>query len=323
MGVRAVVVAVDKHHATVLVAGGQFKRVKIMREKLVVGQEIDLSRLQHFQARKKALGAVTALASILMGLNTYLSQPAPVATAILSIDIKPSINMVVGGNTVLEASALDSSGRKLLQQISLQGMPIQKALYRVTRWAKQDGYLSKQRSYVVLGAVFRSAHFAWFSKLSYSEGKLLKRSGGWHGRLISVSTVTHKTLRDFSDRHVSVGRYLLWKEEHKPDHRPSTVSYRRVQQSPLSILIKKKLHPPGRFSQPALKTLPHLLLHSPSQPLDPVPGPSRAFAHPIHRRTISHVPEKGVRTLVAVHSGKGHVKCFHSMQPSSAVAGRC
>ncbi|MCL4319084.1 MAG: anti-sigma factor domain-containing protein [Firmicutes bacterium] len=313
MGIKAVVVAVDKHHATVLVAGGEFKRIKLTREKLVVGQEIDLSRLEHFQAMKRAFGAVTALASIVMGLNTYLSQPVPAATAIFSIDINPSINMVVGGSTptVLRASALDPSGEKILKQISLQGLPIKQALYKVTRWAKRDGYLTKQRSYVVLGAVFRSAHFAWFSKLSHGERKLLRANESWHGHLISVSTVTHKTLKNFSDRDVSVGRYLLWKAGHKPAAPP--VSYRRVQQSPLSVLIKKKLHRPESIAPLSVNPLSKL----PSDSSESVPSHRVSGAN--SNGMPSHLSANFAPTSVTVHSE--NARCRQSLVHPLGVCG--
>jgi hypothetical protein len=314
MGVRAVVIAVDKHRATVLVAGGQFKRVKLNQKKLVVGQEIDLSTLQNFQPVKRALGAITALASIIMGLNAYLSQPSPLATAVLSIDIKPSINMVVGGSApvVLQTSALDPSGKKLLQQISLQGLPIRQALDKVTRWAQRDGYLTAKRSYVVLGAVSHTSHFGWFSKLCYAERKLLSGHGAWHGQLISVTMVTHKTLRHFADRDVSVGRYLLWKED-QGSIPPSSVSYRKLQQSPLSVLLKRKLHPP--------RPLPISPIKASAKPLfrshDPVPLVTRSS--PSGPRILPPSPRPPLSTA-SVRNG-ADLGCTHGSPHHSGVAG--
>ncbi|WP_053958545.1 anti-sigma-I factor RsgI family protein [Sulfobacillus thermosulfidooxidans] len=269
MGSRAVVIAIDKHYATVLLAGGQFKRIRVTREPLVVGQEFRVSSWPHFRAVKRAVGAAAALAALMMGANGYLAHPLPGATAVISIDIQPSINMVVGGNNpvVLQASGLDQSGRELLHQISLQGLPISRALCALTRLAKHDGYLKTHPSYIVLGAISQS-HLAWFTKLCTVEKTFLADNSSWHGHLIALSMVTHKSLKNYAHRDVSIGRYLLWKKNHELASLPLNMS-QQLQSSPLSVLVNHKLSSPAH-SRPLYQNMP----------IGPLAFPRRARINP-------------------------------------------
>ncbi|OLZ09814.1 anti-sigma-I factor RsgI family protein [Sulfobacillus thermosulfidooxidans] len=265
MGSRAVVIAVDKHYATVLLAGGQFKRIRVTREPLVVGQEFRVSSWPHLRAVKRAIGAAAALAALMMGANRYLAHPLPGATAVISIDIQPSINLVVGGHNpvVLQASGLDRSGRQLLHQISLQGLPINNALCVLTMLAKHDGYLKSHPSYIVLGAISQS-HLAWFTKLCTVEKTFLADNSSWHGHLIALSMVTHKSLKNYARRDLSIGRYLLWKKDHEFRSLPVNLC-QQLQSSPLSVLINDKLSPSVR-SVPLSQNMPAEPLAFPQRP---------------------------------------------------------
>lgn len=252
MGSRAVVIAVEKNRATVLLAGGQFKRIKVIREQLVIGQELNMPLPAPWHAMKRAVGAAAILAAMMMGANSYLSYPVH-ASAVVSVDIKSSIDMVVGGSTpvVLQVAGLGHAGRKLLGQTSLEGLPVKTALHTVTQWANKDGYLSSGQSYVVLGAISRRPSLAWFGKLCHEEKTFLTDNTSWHGKLVTVSMVTHHALGSYARYGISIGRYLLWKENHRS---PTLlkIKSKQLQGSPLRMLVHPAVRAP--VSTETLKT---------------------------------------------------------------------
>lgn len=203
---RALVMSVEGHHATVMVSGGHFRRIPTRGQAMSPGQEIWLPT----RASHRAYWALPAMAlALLLVLGGPLRAPRlPVADAVVSLDINPSINFTVGGDQrVIGAMGMDSAGQKLLLKQSVVGESIAEALQTVTREAWASGYMKKSPD-IVLGGAFPSRIPSWFRQLATSE-----KAFEPHHLDVPVVTLGARSqglVRAMVHSKISVGRYLLW-----------------------------------------------------------------------------------------------------------------
>jgi hypothetical protein len=275
-----VVIAVNKHYATMLLPGGQFKRVKIGNRKWSIGQEYMEDLQGASSPMGRAVAAVAAVSLFMLGANAYLARPLPTASAVISLDINPSINMVVGGTNpvVIEATGMDAQGKQLVNQISVVGMPVVQAVSLLTSTAQGDGYLSEAHPYVVLGGVFPKRRAPWFSVVSKKIQNILETKGQWNGEFIAISTTSTYPLAEIAAQPSSVGRALLWTEDH-PKEDVAEWTLRRSQTLPLTALVGPALaNAPGRT-----QILRVFRAGSPHFPSEAAPVPANLPSRPVKR----------------------------------------
>lgn len=239
---QALVIAVEPHHVTLLLPGGQFKRVRMLRHHLEVGQEYRLP--EHSPWQRALWGVAAAVGALALLLTNGPQSPTPLkATAVVSLDMNSSMSMVVAGpnHIVVSASGKDARGRRVLSQIPITGLPIVRAVADLTRQARKDGYLNAHHPFVVLAAAFGVQRQTWFAQVQTTERHLLQQNGLWQGRLVVVSAVSHSSLTAIARQPSSVGRTLLWSEvqgakHHVPWASPVPMS------KPLQSLVEPILH---------------------------------------------------------------------------------
>ena len=244
---RALVIGVERRHATLLLPGGQFRRVRMPTGDLAVGQECLVpARLP------SALGWISGAAVLLLCANLLGMGAGPRASAVVSLDINSSISLVVGGKqpAVIQASGKDPAGRALLDQLPVDGMPVAQAVTDLTAQAKTDGYLSLRHPFIVLAAAFRGrGQQKWFERVSAAEGQFLRQHGDWRGKLVVLSVISSQPLQQVAADPDTIGRALLWRESHPRGGGHESAALPQV--APLSTLVEPVLPripaaPPGR-----------------------------------------------------------------------------
>ncbi len=238
MSTRALVVSVKSHKVTLLLPGGHFKQVTSFTRRWSIGEEYTASGFAALGNLGRAAGAVAAASLLLLGANTFLSHPMPQATAVISLDLNPSINMVVGGSkpVVIQAMGLDPQGLRLLSQASIIGMPVVQAVNRLMHQAKGDDYLTASTSEVVLGGVFSEPRAPWFALTARNIKNILSNTGHWHGDFVVVSRVSTQPLAAIASGPSSVGRVLLWGEAH-PGQKMVGTALVSAQNNPLNAMV--------------------------------------------------------------------------------------
>lgn len=255
---RALVIGVERRHATLLLPGGQFRRVRMSTGDLAVGQECSVP------ARPpSAAGWISGAAVLLLCANLLGMGAGPRASAVVSLDINPSISLVVGGKqpAVIQASGKDPAGRTLLDQLPVDGMPVAQAVTDLTAQAKTDGYLSLRHPFIVLAAAFRGrGQQQWFERVSAAERQFLRQHGDWRGKLVVLSVISSHPLQQVAADPDTIGRSLLWGESHPDGAGHESAPLPQV--APLSTLVEPVLPripaaPPGREAKLASPLAPH------------------------------------------------------------------
>jgi phage protein U len=149
---RGVVLAVDEDTATVLIEGGEIRRIRIGRGPVVPGQEIFVGDEPAWAWRVLASAAVLALLLLGGGLWTWSHTATPVAT-VVSVDINPSLDLGVSvAGQVVWATALDPAASRLLKTVPVTGATLDLAVADLTDAAARAGYLARADDVVVVAA---------------------------------------------------------------------------------------------------------------------------------------------------------------------------
>lgn len=210
---RALVLEVRGRHATVLLPGGAFKTIKVGSSGLVVGQEVWVPNPRLRRWWQGGAVAVTSLAVILFGLADVLAPAAPIAVAVVSVDINPSINLMVGSqHQVVAAVGLDKAGRRILTQYRPRNFSVGLAVQEITRWAVRDGYVNHHNPTLVIGGAFAGATPSWFARLTRQETTMV-RARHLPLEVIGVTTQSSPLVASMTHSSISVGRYLLWQHD--------------------------------------------------------------------------------------------------------------
>lgn len=157
-GLRKCVVMEVKGSVVYLLAeGGAFFKISWRGAVPEVGEEVFVRIPSRFASVSRwTQGALVAcLAIFLFIASAALSYHyTPRAAAYVSLDIKPSIELLVStGDRVMEARALNRDGERILKEVYLLGIPGERAVQIIVQKAAQHGYLTRNRYNIVLIAV--------------------------------------------------------------------------------------------------------------------------------------------------------------------------
>lgn len=213
MSKRALVIAINGHRATVMLSGGEFRTMPTRGQSLVVGQECWLPERKRIgQGLLLAASGLVVVFSLVFGVPELGGRSmVPHMAGVVSLDINPSINLIIGTHQeVIGATGLDSAGRRLLQERSVVGTGVGRAVQLLTMAAARDGYLSSHRN-IVIGGLFGPRVPDWFHSLTKRESQYVLKQG-WKARVVSVDKNSPQLLNTLNIPRISVGRYLLWKD---------------------------------------------------------------------------------------------------------------
>ncbi|WP_418792246.1 anti-sigma factor domain-containing protein [Phosphitispora sp. TUW77] len=145
--ITGVVMDIQGNHVIMITPKGEFKRVLITGRIPGIGEEINIpvARKRFFNLPRASWAAVAAAVILLLAagpLLTMMNQPAEFATAYVSIDVGPSIELTRSNlENVLEAQAYNHEGEEVLKNLNLEGMKINEAVTSITKEAVELGYI--------------------------------------------------------------------------------------------------------------------------------------------------------------------------------------
>jgi hypothetical protein len=268
---RAVVLEVQGRHATVLIEGGEVRRVAVPPDDVVPGQEIWVPEESPWGWRTLAAAAMLALALLGGGLWSWSHTATPVA-AVVSMDINPSFQLGVSvSDQVLWAEPLDAAARRLLHGVPVTGDPLDLAVQDLADAAARAGYLTTRDNLVVLAGGPVNGRVA-VPRVTATLTELERRLAGdlagdpslHHARVVVLPTASAAVVAQARALRLSVGRYLLAKLAH--------VSPDQARRRPVAALLDAWTRPRAHQSG---KTTPRgspAAAHHVSRPAPPAAG---------------------------------------------------
>lgn len=242
MGERGLVLMVQKRRAVVLLPGGAFRTIKRSGQDWALGQEILVPDRSKWRYGWVAIPVAVALGVFLFGSQGIVTTPT-VAAAVVSVDINPSVNLdISGAGRVIQATGLDSSGKRLLRQDPVRGVSATLAVQDLVARAASDGYFTPKSSTLVIGAVFQSKPAKWFSQMSSLAVTTLEQQKV-QASVVTISAVSQKLISVMQHPNLSVGRYLLWERETGQER--ALISMQQLKKIPVSELVHPQASPPA------------------------------------------------------------------------------
>lgn len=214
---RAVVLEVGAQKATVMVEGGEVRRLSIGRNSLVVGQEIWIPAETRWRWQHWAAAAAVLLLVVGSGLWQGGRSIAS-AVGVVSVDINPSIDIGFGADgQVVSVTPMDPDAKTLLAESpSLQGMAVPQAVLDIVETARQHGYL-KTASIVMLAAGSPDPREAAAAQTVLNNARqALLRLGTLPARVVMLPLAASASVKAAARNHLSLGRYEIWNQTKMP-----------------------------------------------------------------------------------------------------------
>ena len=220
MKMQGTVLEINSETALVMTSKCDFVEI-YHQDGLEAGQEIVFSRRDIVRQGKRTgqltLALVACLVLFFICVPVYISfftGTAGAAVAYVSLDINPSLELAVNNKyKVLEATALNKDGDKLLQGVSVHGKPIAEAVDALIKAAEEMHYLSPdgQDQVLVCLAPAQSSQNYDQKLLSNIDTKLaeLEKTKAAKIKIVGTTDIQHREAQQVG---MSAGRYTLWKE---------------------------------------------------------------------------------------------------------------
>ncbi|HBX22571.1 MAG TPA: hypothetical protein DEF34_02880 [Desulfotomaculum sp.] len=225
MKMEGTVLEINSETALVMTSKCDFVEI-YRRDGLEAGQEIIFSRRDVVRKGKRTgrltLALVACLALFFICIPVYISfftGTAGAAVAYVSLDINPSLELAVNDRyKVLEATALNKDGDKLLQSVSVQGKPIADAVEALIKAAEEMQYLSPDGQGQVLVCLAPAESLNQNAKLLSNIDDQLVNLGKSNAttkiKIVGTTNIQHQEAQQVG---MSAGRYALWKKTAKGD----------------------------------------------------------------------------------------------------------
>lgn len=215
-GERGVVLEVGTRRTLVLTPGGRFRWIATQDPTWMVGQEVWVAPSPWLRRRWRV--AAAAAAALAAAVVPVLGEVAQASTAVVSVDINPSVDLTVtAARRVVAAQGLDRAGQALLADTRVVGLSVTRAVDALTTAAAAHGYLSRTHPVVLLAEVSSRAGVSpvALSQLAAREQALL---AAHHiaAEVVTAFAADPRLVQAAVRRQtpVSVGRYLLWQRLH-------------------------------------------------------------------------------------------------------------
>lgn len=155
--ITGVVMEQEGTHVIVFTSTGEFKRIRCRGRLPEIGDEIIVrtrGKNRMIQRISWAVAAAVLLLALASPLSMIANQPPERAVAWVTVDINPSLELTISNrDRVIEVSALNEDGQKVLNKVDVMGMNPQKAVAKLTGEALNMGYIGKAKDNSVLIAV--------------------------------------------------------------------------------------------------------------------------------------------------------------------------
>lgn len=145
----------QKHgrRGVVMTDQGKFVKVVLPHGDVQLGTEIQAKPWHPFKPLA-IIAAAVAVMLLMMLVPGYQKVFIPQAAAYVTLDINPSVELAVDKNlNIIEVQGLNEDGQKLLGEVDLVGLQLNKAIPLLVNQAVADEYLDPQQENVVLSTV--------------------------------------------------------------------------------------------------------------------------------------------------------------------------
>lgn len=148
---KAIVMEVNNKSCTVLTSGGDFRVVRLKGD-FRPGQEILLPERSAGILRYALAAACLAFIILTAGLWKFWTLPA--VAAYVCLDINPSVEMALDGNSVVrKVNPLNEDGKKLIEGLDIEGKDVREAVQELIASAADKNYIPPGEEAVVMSSV--------------------------------------------------------------------------------------------------------------------------------------------------------------------------
>ena len=208
---RGIVAKIKGKSCIVITPDGEFKKVPLPGSGLTeIGQEITFRKKRGVPYLRHFMVAASMLLVFIFVGRFYLGQ-APEASAYMTIDINPSIELAVASDgKVVSGSGLNSDGKIIMSKIKVKGCALPEAVELIIEQAIADHFLSPEQDNVVLATItFDNGEAAAIDLESvYGAIRDSMDAGGLDAEVI-IKPVQPEVRQEAIKSGVSTGRFLL------------------------------------------------------------------------------------------------------------------
>lgn len=212
---RAVVLEKVDGFYHVLDSEGNFRRVR-SRIKAKVGEEIEVAAYRLNRKAKALLSMVAIFLLTILSTLGWSSWQTPVVVATLSVDINPSLELILDEEKhVVNVKAKNDDAWKLLQGFDFKGQTLTQALNQLVTRAVELNFLNEERKLIVLG--FQRSEEALAPEASQALLSGLNEVAASKGLDLEV-VIFNLNSREGSEAQktgLSLGEYALWQTAEK------------------------------------------------------------------------------------------------------------
>lgn len=262
---KGMIVKVKNSHCIILTKDGTYHKVSLTRAKDArVGAEIDFTPVSWFRFIKPALMAASFVI-LFFGISLYQSSLTPQASAYVTLDINPSMELEVDKQLkVLSIQPLNSDAKTVLSKMQIKGTGIHDAIEAIIVKSAELGYLKPgEKNYILSTITLNNESSGTISYDSLPQDFTATiNDKGLDVEIIMLSS-DKITRKEAKDKGLSTGKYMVYKdaaaskepvtlEEMKQNSLTELVSIQKVKLLPNNKkLIIKTMHiPPGKSGKP-------------------------------------------------------------------------
>ncbi len=248
---RGCVLEIREASMMVMTSDCQFKEI-MRQDDVKEGMEVVFSSGDVIYKKKRSyysyIAAAAAVVLLILSTFTFLKgwQAGVQATAILTIDINPSIELSLHENRVIAVRALNSEARQLPLKQLVNKTPVE-AIDKAIQLAALKGFMPDEEGYVLVASVALGENEKGLQGMErlLSELKDTIEAREISGKTIHLYTVTSdkETLEKANEEQLSVGRMEIIKQLEEKDN--STVDYNVAKGRGVKELVNEALEKQG------------------------------------------------------------------------------
>lgn len=217
--IKGLVMEIEQNHCIIMTHAGEFRRIGKPPGQIEVGQEIT-AHANIWIDRLRPLALVASLLLMVAVAWSVYQWKQPAVVAYVSLDINPSIELGIDSQSrVIEANGLNEDGQKLLQVKPVIGKDIYTAMSELVSAAIDQQYINTQKENLVFTAIELEpkapAHVVEEKQIYQAINKSL--ASAKQPAKVEVTEAQADARQAAHKLGVSMGRYLLIKEEIKED----------------------------------------------------------------------------------------------------------
>lgn len=250
MNYKGIILKIKNNTVIVMTDKSDFVEVR-KQPGMYLGQEVHFPESFIVNRRREiikySLIAACLVLSFIAGAFALQFTPASPAYAFVSIDINPSLELLIDKEDhVIDVNTLNKDAEKLVKSLDLKNMPARDAVVSIVKKSRELGYInSKRKNTVLISAALNNGHKEYKKYKKVNEGKLDKLLGSFRNLTFKynnenikpvVLKVTPKERNMAEKSNISMGKFHLYNKI-KADNKNVTIE--DVNSSSVSTIIEE------------------------------------------------------------------------------------